>query len=201
MNLTEVRRVIKEMRERKVNHQRGTSPTLNAWADQIEAALKEAPNEKVIGISCTVLWTELVVAMRKDGHAVNDSSGPNTRKVIESVVRDSFAPLPTLAIEDWKDTAVGYRYRVCPPHRRTEAWAGWPGVNAEWGKPMPNNGETVQYQALYTRPAINAEMIDRVCVNGAAREGLSYPRDYTATERKTLRDRVYTLLVDALGED
>lgn len=33
--------VTKEMRERKVNHGRHTSPTLEAWAERIESALKE----------------------------------------------------------------------------------------------------------------------------------------------------------------
>lgn len=37
----EILKVIQEMRERKVNHGRGTSPALEAWADRLEAALSQ----------------------------------------------------------------------------------------------------------------------------------------------------------------
>lgn len=38
-----IRQVLKEMRERRVNHGRDASPTLQAWADRIEAALEGKP--------------------------------------------------------------------------------------------------------------------------------------------------------------
>lgn len=37
----EILKVIQEMRERKVNHGRDTSPALEAWADRLEAALSQ----------------------------------------------------------------------------------------------------------------------------------------------------------------
>lgn len=54
---------------------------------------------RVLGIACTVAWTELATAMRADGHEIRDSSGPNTRGWIESIVRDALgAPSPTAAV-------------------------------------------------------------------------------------------------------
>src|SRR5690606_26511676 len=50
---------------------------------------------RAFGLMCTVAWTELVQALRQDGHQVNDSSGPNVRKWIESRVRDSIAAPPS----------------------------------------------------------------------------------------------------------
>lgn len=44
------------------------------------------------GIACTVAWTELVQALRADGHQVNDNSGPTVRKWLTEVVRDTFLP-------------------------------------------------------------------------------------------------------------
>lgn len=55
---------------------------------------KPAFDQKGFGLACTIGWTELVKAMRADGHDVKDSSGPNTRKWMEEIVRDTFAPLP-----------------------------------------------------------------------------------------------------------
>lgn len=46
---------------------------------------------KGFGIACTVAWTELVNAMRADGHPVGDKSGPNTRAWMEAIVADTFA--------------------------------------------------------------------------------------------------------------
>lgn len=37
--LEDARRVLREMRERHINHGKATSPTLNAWADELEAQL------------------------------------------------------------------------------------------------------------------------------------------------------------------
>lgn len=45
---------------------------------------------KGYGVACTIAWTELVQALRADGHAVNDSSGPTVRKWIQDIVRDTF---------------------------------------------------------------------------------------------------------------
>ena len=47
-------------------------------------------NPRAFGLACTVAWTELVTAMRKDGHTVNDKSGPNTRTWMERIIRDTF---------------------------------------------------------------------------------------------------------------
>ena len=41
--LDAVREVLAEMRERKINHGRDTSPTLVAWADRIERAITTPP--------------------------------------------------------------------------------------------------------------------------------------------------------------
>lgn len=45
---------------------------------------------KGFGLSCTIAWTELVHALRADGHAVNDSSGPTVRKWIQDIVLDTY---------------------------------------------------------------------------------------------------------------
>lgn len=46
---------------------------------------------KGFGLACTVAWTELHNAMEADGMNPPDKCGPETRKWIEQVVRDSFA--------------------------------------------------------------------------------------------------------------
>lgn len=71
------------------------------------------PAPKGLGLACTVAWTELVIAMRKDGHVVNDSSGFNTRAWIENMIRDTFtapaAPAAGDAVAWWDGTRKDYR--------------------------------------------------------------------------------------------
>lgn len=55
-------------------------------------------SRNAFGLACTVAWTELVQAMRKDGHTVLDKSGPETRKWMEAVIRDTFAPTSNAAL-------------------------------------------------------------------------------------------------------
>lgn len=94
---------------------------------------------KGLGLACTVAWTELVTAMRKDGHAVNDSSGPNTRAWIESIVRDAFtAPATPATFDRAKETprrqravetllALGYTWdgTAWAPHTDPPMPNGW----------------------------------------------------------------------------
>lgn len=69
--------------------------------------METSPN--VFGIACTVAWTELVQALRADGHDVKDKSGPTTRKWIEGIVRDTFAaPTPPASQEAPKAEPVFY---------------------------------------------------------------------------------------------
>lgn len=64
----------------------------------LSAQPRPAYSHRALGIACTVAWTELVQALRSDGHEVGDSSGPATRKWIVDVVRDTFAqPQPASA--------------------------------------------------------------------------------------------------------
>lgn len=74
----------------------------------------------VFGLSCTVAWTELVDALRADGHDVKNSSGPNVRKWIENIVRMTFATQAPPAAR------VTERYTV-------DAVA-WEGFIADWNR-------------------------------------------------------------------
>lgn len=78
------------------------APTVPGLADALgePAATPAAPefNRIAFGLACTVAWTELVQALRADGHQVGDKSGPTVRKWIEDIVRDTFArPTATAA--------------------------------------------------------------------------------------------------------
>jgi len=58
-------------------------------------------NPRAFSLACTVAWTELVRALRADGHDVKDSSGPTVRKWMEGKVRDTFAA-PTQPEPEWR---------------------------------------------------------------------------------------------------
>ena len=45
--MDDIKAVIAEMRDRKVNHGKDTSPTLLAWADRLEAALNAQTYQRV----------------------------------------------------------------------------------------------------------------------------------------------------------
>lgn len=51
-------------------------------------------NQRMFGMACTIAWTELVTALRTDGHTVSDKSGPTVKKWIEGIVRDTFRAAP-----------------------------------------------------------------------------------------------------------
>lgn len=79
------------------------------------APLPPAFNQRAFGLSCTVAWTELVLALRADGHQVGDSSGPNTRKWMEAIVRDTFAAstadattMTVINPEEWEPCSPAY---------------------------------------------------------------------------------------------
>lgn len=77
------------------------------------AATPAAPefNRNAFGLACTVAWTELVQALRADGHQVGDKSGPTVRKWIEDIVRDTFAaggrPAAILPAVAWGNVRAG----------------------------------------------------------------------------------------------
>lgn len=71
---TEILKVIQEMRDRKINHGRDTSPTLAAWADRLEAALSPQTEsecrctmrEHTVGDGCSVCNPELAAELEDD---------------------------------------------------------------------------------------------------------------------------------------
>ncbi|MFA4499929.1 hypothetical protein P2B16_14925 [Xanthomonas perforans] len=75
--------------------------------------LSSAP--RGLGLACTIAWSELVLALRADGHEVRDSSGPNTRQWMETIVRDTFAAssCDTIAMtvinpDEWEPCSPAY---------------------------------------------------------------------------------------------
>ncbi len=71
----------------------GGADSENKVRDATLCALAEGTpvfSDRVLGIACTVAWTELVQALRADGHDVKDSSGPTVRAWMETIVRDTF---------------------------------------------------------------------------------------------------------------
>lgn len=65
-----------------------------------EHAVKEAlPDAKPpgYGIACTVVWTEIVQALRADGVEVGDKSGPAMNELIRRTVQQEFSAAMMLA--------------------------------------------------------------------------------------------------------
>lgn len=88
MTADTIEAIIRDMRERKVNHGRNTSPTLTAWADRLEAIAKQQGGEavakpsEIIGkarelISDPKRWTTEVYARDSSGESLMDSSSPD----------------------------------------------------------------------------------------------------------------------------
>lgn len=85
-------------------------------SDQVASPATPLPfMQKPFGLSCTIAWTELAQALRKDGHPVGDSSGIHTRAWIEAIVRDTFAAakhdatvMTVINPEEWEPCSPEY---------------------------------------------------------------------------------------------
>jgi hypothetical protein len=114
------------IREVDGNHELGAGALAEAILARLQASVPKpagepapAPppafNQRAFGLSCTVAWTELVMALRADDHQVGDSSGPNTRKWMEAIVRDTFsvsssdtAAMTVINPDEWEPCSPDY---------------------------------------------------------------------------------------------
>jgi len=134
--LDAVREVLAEMRERKINHGRDTSPTLVAWADRIERAITTPPadaeqraRELLADAYAAAGFRESASDMRKGriNYGALERASLSAIASALSQQPEARGVVDALPFQRWSMTkgSDGKRWSVCMDHDPCGEWVKW----------------------------------------------------------------------------